>query len=222
MRLKHQWWSVLVAAVLSGLGGVTGLAAAGEQFIPVLSTREGALRSFQIPLANGYLDYLTLLNARDGGINGVKLVWEECETVWDVDRGVECYERLKTKGPTGAPVFHPVSTPLSYALTERATRDQIPLITLGYGCSDASDGRVFPYLFPIPANYWSQSTAKIRFIGERAGGMDQLKGLKIMHVYHDSVFGREPIPMLDTQATRYGFALQHLAVQPPGPEQKAT
>jgi branched-chain amino acid transport system substrate-binding protein len=68
----------------------------------------------------------------------------------------------------------------------------------------------------------SQNTAKLRFIGQRAGGMDQLKGLKIMHVYHDSVFGREPIPMLDTQATRYGFALQHLAVQPPGPEQKAT
>jgi branched-chain amino acid transport system substrate-binding protein len=147
MRLKHQWWSVLVAAVLSGLGGVTGLAAAGEQFIPVLSTREGALRSFQIPLANGYLDYLTLLNARDGGINGVTLVWEECETVQDVPRGVECYERLKTQGPTGAAVFLPPTTPLVYALTERATHDQIPLLSTGLGRADASDGRAFPYVF---------------------------------------------------------------------------
>ncbi len=77
MRLKHQWWSVLVAVVLAGLVGVTAAAAAGEQFLPVLSTR-------------------------DGGINGVKLIWEECETVYDVDRGVEYYERLKGKGPTGA------------------------------------------------------------------------------------------------------------------------
>src|SRR5215471_15057137 len=106
-----------------------------------------------IPITNGYIDYMTLLNARDGGINGVPLVWEFCETVFDVDRGVECYERLKGKGPTGA-AFHPVSTPITYALTERVTHDKIPLLTVGYGRSDASDGRVFPYLFNPPINYW--------------------------------------------------------------------
>ena len=103
MRLQHQWWSVLVAAVLSGLVGVTAvLAAGGEQFISLLVTREGGTRSNQIPRSDGIIAYVTLLNARDGGINGVKLVWEECETVFDVPRGVECYERLKAKGPTGA------------------------------------------------------------------------------------------------------------------------
>jgi branched-chain amino acid transport system substrate-binding protein len=221
MRLKQPWWSGLVAAVLGGLVSVTVVAAAGAQFIPVLSTREGALKSFQIPLANGYLDYLTLLNARDGGINGVPLVWEECETVWDVSRGVECYERLKAQGPTGAAV-HPVSTPLTYVLTERVTHDQIPLLTVGYGRSDAADGRVFPYVFNPPSTYWSQNTAKIRFIGQRAGGMEQLKGLKIAHVYRDDDYGRETLPILDHQATHYGFAVQHLAVQPPGLDQKAT
>ncbi len=88
MRLQQQWWSMLVAAVLGGLVGVTAVAAAGEQFLPILGVREGALRSGQIPLANGFIDYVTLLNARDGGINGVPLVWEECETVYDVTRGV--------------------------------------------------------------------------------------------------------------------------------------
>ena len=43
---------------------------------------------FQIPRADGYIAYLTLLNERDGGINGVPLVWEECETVFDVTRGI--------------------------------------------------------------------------------------------------------------------------------------
>ena len=127
MRVQHQCWSGLVAAVLSGLVSVTAVAAAGEQFLPVLSTREGAQRSNQIPLANGFIDYLTLLNARDGGINGVLLVWEECETVWDVTRGVECYERLKTQGPTGAAAFQVPNTPLVNALLERATHDQIPI-----------------------------------------------------------------------------------------------
>jgi len=175
-----------------------------------------------IPQADGDIAYLTLLNEREGGIKGVKLVWEECETVYDVDRGVECYERLKGKGPTGAAAVNPSSTPLAYALLERATQDQIPLLTSGFGRSDTSDGRVFPYVFTVPSNYWSQNTAKIRFIGQQAGGMEKLRGLKITHVYIDSDFGKETLAILDQQATRYGFAVQHLAVQPPGLDQKAT
>ena len=37
MHLQRQWWSGLVAAVLVGLVGVTAVAAAGAQFLPVLS-----------------------------------------------------------------------------------------------------------------------------------------------------------------------------------------
>jgi len=222
MYLQRLWWRGLVAAVLVGLGGVTLAGAAGEQFLPVLSAREGATRFAQIPVANGFIDYVTLLNTRDGGINGVTLVWEECETVYNVPRGVECYERLKAKGATGAAVFQLAETPLVYALTERATHDQISLLSMGIGRSDASDGRVFPYVFTAPATWWSQNTAKLRFIGQRVGGMEQLKGGQIVHVYHDSDLGRETIPMLDTQAAHYGFTVQHLAVQPPGLDQKAT
>jgi branched-chain amino acid transport system substrate-binding protein len=222
MPLQQAWWSALVAALLVGLVGVTPVAAGGEQFLPILGVREGAQRSFQIPLANGSIDYLTLLNARDGGINGVTLVWEECETVYDITRGIECYERLKAKGPTGAVAMQLANTPLIYALTERATHDRIPLVPSGGGRVDASDGRVFPYVFTAPTNVWSLNTAKIRFIGQRAGGLEQLKGLKIAHIYIDNAYGRETLTILDTQATHYGFAVQHLAVPPPGLDQKAT
>jgi branched-chain amino acid transport system substrate-binding protein len=222
MRRKQQWWGVVLAAVLGGLVGVTAMAAAGAQFIPVLGIREGALRFTGIPFADGYIAYWTLLNERDGGINGVQLVWEECETVYDVPRGVECYERLKAKGPTGAAAFHPVSTPLAYALTERAMHDQIPLLLTGGGRADAADGRVFPYVFNPPTNFWSQNTATIRFIGQQAGGLEQLKGLKIVHVYNAGGGAPEAIPVLDTQAARYGFAVQHVGVPLPGLDQKAT
>jgi branched-chain amino acid transport system substrate-binding protein len=222
MSLKQQQRSVLVAAVLLGLVGVTAVAAAGDQFLPVLTIREGRQRFAGIPVADGFIAYLTLLNERDGGINGVTLVWEECETVMDVPRGIECYERLKAKGSTGAAVFAMSHTPLVYALTERATHDKIPLLASGLGRSDASDGRVFPYVFNAPSNWWSMNTAKIRFIGQRVGGLEQLKGLKIAHVYNASDSGPETIPMLDQQAARYGFVVQHLPVQPPGLDQKAT
>jgi branched-chain amino acid transport system substrate-binding protein len=211
MRMQYQWWSGLVAAGLVGLVGVT-VVAAGAQSLPVLSMREGALKSLGIPLANGFIDYVTLLNERDGGIHGVPLVWEECETVFDVERGMECYERLKAQGPTGAAAFTLFATPLTYALTEPATQDKIPLLTPGIGRSDASDGRVFPYVFPVPSNWWSQNTAKIRFLGQRAGGLAQLQGRKIAHVYRDDDVGRETLPILAQQAARYGFAVQHLPV----------
>src|SRR5215475_3765263 len=213
---KHQWWSVLVVAVLSGLVGVTAVAAAGAQFLPILGAREGANRFDQIPLANGFIDYVTLLNERDGGINGVPLVWEECETVFDVDRGVECYEHLKAKGATGAAVFQLANTALVNALIERATQDQIPLLAGPAGRADAADGRVFPYIFQPPSNHWSQNTAQIRFIAQRAGGLDQLKGRKIAVVYIDDDFGQDTMPLLDHQAAQYGFTVQHLAVKPPG------
>jgi branched-chain amino acid transport system substrate-binding protein len=146
MRLKQQWWGVLVAAALGGLVGATVVAAVGEQFIPLLGFREGAQKAIGIPLGNDFIDYFTLLNERDGGINSVTLVWEECETVFDVTRGVECYERLKAQGPTGAAGVPLHSTPIANALLERATHDQIPLLSMGIGRSDASDGRVFPCL----------------------------------------------------------------------------
>ena len=68
-----------------------------EQFFPLMSYRTGPFAPNGTPVANGQVDYLKMVNARDGGINGVKLAYEECETGYATDRGVECYERLKSR-----------------------------------------------------------------------------------------------------------------------------
>jgi branched-chain amino acid transport system substrate-binding protein len=154
-------------------------------------------------------------------VGGVKLTYEKCETEYNNARGVECYERLKKKGPTGATVFHMLSTGITYSVIEKATADKIPVISIGYGRTDASDGRVFPYIFPLVTNYWSQNTAKIKFIGMKEGGMDKLKGKKIVNIYHDSAYGKETIPVLDAQAKMYGFTVTHIPVPHPGNEQGA-
>src|SRR3546814_10470915 len=135
-------------------------------------------------LANGFADYLRMLNARDGGIGGVPIMLEECDTGYNTDRGVECYERLKNKGPTGAAVMNPLSTGITYALIERATADEIPVISMGYGRADASDGRVFPYIFTLPATYWAGADVAIQYIEDQEGG--DLTGKKNALVYHDS------------------------------------
>ena len=173
---------------------------ANEQFIPLLVYRTGPYAPTGIPNWNGMVDYLTLVNQRDGGVGGVRITWEECETAYNNDRGVECYERLKDRGPTGASVVNPFSTGITYALIERATADKIPVLTMGYGRTDASDGRVFPYVFTLPATYWSQATVLIQYVGAELGGMDLLAGKKIALLYHDSAYGKEPIPTLQKLA----------------------
>ena len=195
--------------------------AQNEQFIPANGYWVGPYAPGGSGFFGGMIDYFQLLNARDGGINGVKLTWEKCETEYNNARGVECYERNKSKGPTGASVVHPLSTGITYSLIEKATADKIPLISMGYGRTDASDGRVFPYVFPLITNYWSQNTAKIKFIGMKEGGMDKLKGKKIVNIYHDSAYGKETIPVLVVQAKKYGFDVTHIAVPHPGNEQQA-
>src|SRR3974377_1865694 len=115
----------LVAAAFSAAAmSVPVMAQQNEQFFPLLVYRTGPYAPNGIPFADGVADYLTLLNERDGGINGVKLTMEECETGYATDKGVECYERLKSKGPTGASYFSPLSTGITFALTEKAPGDK--------------------------------------------------------------------------------------------------
>ena len=193
-------------------------AAKGEQFFPILVYRTGAYAPNGVPWANGFVDYLKLVNAQ-GGINGVKLVWEECETTYATDRGVECYERLKTKPNVAA--VHTLSTGIAFALTDKAPADKIPVITLGYGRSESVEGEAFPWNFPLMGTYWDAADVLVQHVGKLNGGVDKLKGKKIALVYHDSPFGKEPIALLQERAKLHGFELITLPVTHPGVEQKS-
>jgi branched-chain amino acid transport system substrate-binding protein len=206
---------VLAAGPLSG----AALAQPKEVFIPLLVYRTGPYASSGIPVANGLADYYALINERDGGINGVRLAWEECETQYDVKQGVECYERLKGKG---AVLVFPISTATMYQLIPRAPLDKIPVVQVGAGMTTAADGRWFPWVFNFPGTYWSQASAVIQYIGQKEGGLDKLKGKKIAHIFLNVPYGKEANPILETLARQLGFELTLVPVNPPGQEQKAT
>ncbi len=212
-----------IATIGSAVAGIYVFAAAQpkEQFIPMLTFKTGAAASLGLLTNAGYVDYFMMINKRDGGVGGVRIVWEECETARDLQRGLECYEKLKNHPPTGASVLNPIATDLAYALLKRASVDKVPMITGGYGRTDASDGSVFPYIFPYGTNYWMQNTAKIKYIGMRLGGMDKLAGKTIVNLYHGSGFGKETMELLNMQAQRYGFKVVHIEVPLPGTNQEA-
>jgi len=214
MKLKSLIAAAAVA--VAGLGTVATLpvahAQAKEQFFPVLVYRTGAYAPNGVPFANGYVDYLKYVNAK-GGINGVKVSYEECETGYATDKGVECYERLKGKGAT---VFQPLSTGITFALTEKAPADKIPLITGGYGRSESTDGMVFKWNFPLTGTYWDAADILVQHVAKKEGGADKLKGKKIALIYHDSPYGKEPIPLLTERSKMHGFELDLMPVTHPG------
>ncbi|WP_281916179.1 ABC transporter substrate-binding protein [Caldimonas thermodepolymerans] len=212
--------ATLVAAAVVALAGLpdAAQAQAKEQFFPLLVYRTGPYAPNGTPWANGKQDYIKLINARDGGINGVKITYEECETGYATDKGVECYERLKGRGAT---VFDPQATGITFALTDKVPQDKIPLITLGYGLAASQDGGVFKWNFPLMGSYWTAADIIIQHIGRKEGGLNKLKGKKIALVYHDSPFGKEPIPLLEERSKMHGFDLLKIPVTAPGVEQKS-
>jgi branched-chain amino acid transport system substrate-binding protein len=218
MRIRISLGLLALALLLGPLAPAVS-AQSKEVFIPLLVYRTGPYAPSGIPIANGFVDYFTLLNERDGGINGVKVAWEECETQYDTKQGVECYERLKGKG---AVVVNPYSTGITYQLIPKAPVDKVVVFSMGYGMSAASDGRWFPWVFNFPTNYWSQASAVIRYIGTQEGGLDKLKGKKIAHIFHNSPYGKEANPTLEELSKKYQFELTLLAVDHPGQEQKST
>ncbi len=210
--------TALLGAALLGAANMA-LAQAQEQFIPVLSYRVGPYAAGGSGFFGGVIDYFNLVNV-NGGINGVKISWEECETEYNASRGVECYERLKTKNG-GATLVEPLSTGIAYGILDRVGTDKIPLTTIGYGRSDAANGRVFPYVFPLITSYWNQASAMITYMVDNIGCMANLKGKKIVHLYHDSAYGKEPFPVLEEMSKIYGFELLKIAVAHPGNEQQS-
>ena len=76
-------WLIVALALALATGGALPALAQNEQFVPSLVYRTGPYAPSGTPFANGFADYMAMLNARDGGVNGVKLVVEECETQYD-------------------------------------------------------------------------------------------------------------------------------------------
>lgn len=203
MRTSVIAGALVVAATLAG----TAIPAAAEDsiYVPLFTYRTGPFSGSGIYIAEGMHDYLEMLNQRDGGIGGVKLKIEECETGYDTKKGLECYEAVKDKKPV---MINPWSTGITLPLIPRASVDKIPVLSMAYGLSASAIGDTFPWIFNPPATYWDGASMILRFIGSKVGGLDKLKGKTLGFIYLDAGFGREPIPLFEQMAKDYGFTLK--------------
>ena len=202
----------LISAAIAGFMAATPVLA--ELTFSALSYRTGAYATNGIPFADGYVDYLTLLNERDGGINGEKINLIECETGYNTEKGVECYESTKGKGVLA---YAPLSTGITYQLIPKATADGIAVHSMGYGRTSAKNGQIFRNIFNFPANYWDGASVGIKHLLDINGG--DISGKKVALVYHNSAYGKEPIRTLEELSKKHGYELSLLPVDHPGQEQ---
>lgn len=220
MNTKQLTASLGMALVLGmGVAGAS-FAQSNDQFIALADYRVGPYGANGQSFYGGFIDYLQYVNLKHGGVNGVKLTWEECETEYNNAKGVECYERLKGKNPvTKGTAYHVMATGISYALIDKTATDQVPLVMMGYGRTDAVDGSVFPWAFPLVTTYQMQASAIIKFLADKNHG--SLNGKKIVYLYHDSAYGKEPIVALQAESKIHKFNLIEIPVAHPGNEQGA-
>jgi len=197
--------AVLASVALFGAVLAPIAQAQDSLYVPSLTYRTGPFAGGGTPFADGYADYFNMLNERDGGINGVKVVVEECETAYNAQKGVECYEA--TKG-NGALVYNPLSTGITMALIPKAPVDKIPVFSMGYGLSAAAIGEKFPWTFTYPTSYWNQLSSILKYMDSNGG----LEGKKVGYIYLDVGYGNEPIPVLDKLAAEMGFTVAKFPV----------
>lgn len=192
--MKH-FSKLAVAAVVAGI--TAGSAMAQELYTPNLSYRTGPFAATGIPLMNGQADYMAMLNARDGGIGGIKINFEECETGYSTEKGAECYEKTKDR----AIVTQPWSTGITLQVLPKTNIDEIPILAPGYGFSPMMDGKTFQWAFNTPAGYWDAADMIVQYLE----GMESLDGKKIAFLHLDHPYGKEPIPLFEQMAEAKGF-----------------
>ena len=192
-------------AVAATLGAVMGTTAMAEGlYAPNLAYRTGPFAATGIPLMNGQADYMNMLNARDGGIGGVMIDFDECETGYSTEKGVECYEKTKGK----AIVTQPWSTGITLQVLPKSNIDEIPILAPGYGFSPMADGKVFQWAFNTPLSYWDGASIILKYLQDQG----DLSGKKIAFLHLDHPFGKEPLPYLEQKAEAQGFELVPIPV----------
>jgi branched-chain amino acid transport system substrate-binding protein len=127
------------------------------------------------------------------------LNYEECETGYNTEKGVECYEKTKASSI----VTQPWSTGITLGVLPKSNVDKVPILAPGYGFSAMQDGKTFQWAFNPPASYWDGASMILNNIS--GGDLASLSGKKIAFLHLDHPYGKEPIPLFEKMASAHGF-----------------
>ena len=215
MSKSTSWRTAAIAAGAMALAAGSAVAQDKELVFGLQCDRTGATQTVGIFLCPGYHDYISLVNSK-GGVEGFKIRVLEIDHEYKVPPAMEAHERFKKEGAVLESVY---GTPQIAALTKKLEEDKILGTSPGFGNSASTDGKRYPYIFPLAASYWSQAAAAVTFVKKQLGG--NLKGKKIAYLFFDNPAGKDPIAILEDLSKSEGFELKTFAVPSPGVEMAA-
>ena len=215
MKHTRRWLGAALAAGAMALATGVAFAQEKELVFGLQCDRTGATQNVGVFLCPGYHDYIALLNSK-GGIEGYKIRVIEIDNEYKVPPAMEAHERFKKEGAVLEGLY---GTPQTAALTKKLEEDKMLGTSPGFGTAAASDGKKYPYVFPIAASYWSQAASAVAFAKTQLGG--NLKGKKIAYLFYDNPAGKEPLAILEDIAKAEGFEMRTFAVPAPGIEMGA-
>ena len=215
MSKSMNWRAAVIAAGTMALTAGSAGAQDKELVFGLQCDRTGATQTVGVFLCPGYHDYINLVNSK-GGVEGYKIKVIEIDNEYKVPPAMEAHERFKKEGAVLQGVY---GTPQIAALTKKLEEDKILGTSPGFGNSASTDGKRYPYVFPLAASYWSQAAAAVTFAKKELGG--DLKGKKIAYLYFDNPAGKDPLPILEDLSKSEGFELKTFAVPSPGVEMGA-
>ncbi len=165
MSKLMNWRAAIGAAGIMALTAGSAGAQDKELVFGLQCDRTGATQTVGVFLCPGYHDYINLVNSK-GGVEGYKIKVIEIDHEYKVPPAMEAHERFKKEGAVLESVY---GTPQIAALTKKLEEDKILGTSPGFGNSASTDGKRYPYIFPLAASYWSQAAAAVTFAKKELG-----------------------------------------------------
>ena len=139
----------------------------------------------------GISDYFTLVNQK-GGVNDLEINLIAEETRYDTTITINKLKQ-KTHQNGGLVAYSPLSTGSALQSYDYSKEKKLPILNMGYGDNQSICGELFPYAFNAAPTYNDEMASFLEAIKEKYG---TLEDKKIAYIYHDSIYGKTPLPVL--------------------------
>ncbi|GBE15997.1 MAG TPA: ABC transporter substrate-binding protein [Proteobacteria bacterium] len=201
--LRSRWTICAVAALTTMALGVFGCAKAPEKTVqPILVggifDTSGPTSGVGKDYAQGAVDAAEYINAH-GGVNGRDIELIANDYGYKIPEAVSLYKTYKDKGVF---IIQGWGTGDTNALKEQVNKDKIVYMSASYD-SLLNDPAKTPYNFYVGTSYGDAIRGAMQYISD--SWTDSVRKPKVVFIYPDHPYGKNPIPAGKAMAEALGF-----------------
>lgn len=209
--MDQQRRSLVTAAAAAAALASSGVAlaqAAGEDIVLGGSIPMTGVFAFAgIGIDAGIRDYLKIVNDA-GGIKGHKVRYVPEDTAYKVDASVAAFKKITSQNKVN--LYYGDSTAFAKTINPELDRAGSMLMAGASFATEINDPKKYPYQFLVGPDYTEMFGILLRHIAKTK------PGAKVVFVYSDSEFGRDPIDESREAARKLGLNVVAEIMTPPG------